>query len=93
MVLLKTTQEEPEMGNNKNEIPRVSYHNVSPFLSSSLKNEPDVTVANSHQIQHQLPTGTVSQLTIIPMCIISIRRNRLNSINTTQKILIRRDYV
>ena len=93
MVLLETTQEEHEMDNDKNEIPRVSFHNVSPFLSSSLRNELDVTVANSHQIQHQLPPDTASQPTINPMYIISIRRNRLNSMNTTQQILIRRDQV
>ena len=85
MVLFEASQEEPGMGNDENEIPRVSYHNVSPFLSSSLKNEHDVTVANSHQIQHQLPPGTVSQLTINPISIISIQRNRLNSMNTTQE--------
>ena len=35
MVLLETTQEEHEMDNDENEIPRVSFHSVSPFLSSS----------------------------------------------------------
>ena len=72
MVLFETTQEEPEMDNDETEIPRVSYHNMSPFLSSNLRNKPDVTVANSYQIQHQLPTVTISQSTINPMSNFSI---------------------
>ena len=72
MVLFETTQEEPEMDNDETEIPRVSYHNMSPFLSSNLRNKPDVTVANCYQIQHQLPTVTISQSTINPMSNFSI---------------------
>ena len=93
MVLLETNQEEPETNNDENETPRVSYHNVLAFPSSSLRNELSVTVANSHQIQHQLPPSTTSQSTIYPMSIISIQRNRLSSMDTTQQILIRRDHI
>ena len=77
MVQFETTEEEPEIENDENEIPRVSYHNMSLFLSSNLRNEPDVTVANSHQIQHELPPVTTSQSTINPMSIFSIRKKQV----------------
>ena len=93
MVQFETTEEEPEMENDENEIPRVSYHNMSLFLSNNLRKKPDVTVANSHQTQHQLPPVTTSQSTINPMSIFTIRKNRLNSMNTTQQILICKDQV
>ena len=94
MVLLETTQEEAETKNDENETPRVSYHNVLPFPSSSLRSELNVTVANSHQIQHQLPPSTTCQSTIYPLSIISIRRrSKFSSMDTAQQILICRDHI
>ena len=92
MVQFENTQQDLEIDNDENEIPRVSYHNVSPFLSSNLRNELDVVVANSHQVQHQLPPGTTSQWTINPMSIFSIQRDRLN-VWIQLSILIRRHHV
>ena len=83
MVLLETLKKNLKWIKGKNEIPRVSYHKVLQLPRRILRNEPDVTSANSHQIQQQLLPNTSCQSTINLMSIITIKRITLNSTDIT----------